>query len=187
MKCYLYSLVAAVIAIGLPARGPALAPGGADGGGIVELGNLKSQVPADWIEVPPDNPRWYKQFRLEPINDDTEPARLSIAFAGKEKAANAAEYVKTRLGQLFPPSGKTTRDEAEVRKLTVQGAAVTYVDAQGDYKGVPGNDATPRENFRLLGAYFPTLKGAYLVCLFGPADTVGANRHDFEEWIKAFK
>ncbi len=73
------------------------------------------------------------------------------------------------------------------RKLDVNGFAVTYVDVRGDYKGVPGDLTTPRENYRLLGVYFPTEEGPYLIRLFGPADTVEFYRIGFDHWIKAFK
>jgi hypothetical protein len=76
---------------------------------------------------------------------------------------------------------------AKVRKLKVRGAAVTYLDVRGDYKGIPGDPATPRENYRLLGVYFATPQGPYLIRLFGPADTVEFYRKGFEDWVKEFK
>ena len=64
---------------------------------------------------------------------------------------------------------------------------MTYVDIHGDYKGIPGDNTTPLPNFALLGIYFDTSKGAYLIRLFGPADTVAFYRQGFEDWLKAFK
>ena len=78
-------------------------------------------------------------------------------------------------------------DVAKVRKLTVHGTALTYLDVRGDYRGIPGNPATPRGNFRLLGVYFSAPQGPYLIRLFGSADTVEFYREEFEEWVKAFK
>ena len=188
MKSYLYGLLlVAWSAISLALPGPGLWARGPDRDGVVELGSLKSRVPADWMEVPPDNPRYYKQYRLEPINDDKYAARVTVYFLGKGKGDTAAEYVKAWKGMFLPPEGKTMREAAKVRKLTVRDATVTYLDVRGDYKGIPGDDATPRENFRLLGVYFDTPKGPYLIRLFGPADTVGFYRHEFEDWVKAFK
>jgi hypothetical protein len=187
MKGYLYwLLLGAWSVIGFLAGEPALWARGPHGG-IVELGSLKSRVPAYWVEVSPDSARWQKQYRLEPVNDDKEPARLTVSSLGKGKGPNAVEYVMARLEMWFPPAGKTMRQAAKVRELSVRGASVTYLDVRGDYKGIPGNDTTPRQNYRLLGVYFDTPKGAYLVCLFGPADTLGFYRHEFEDFVKAFK
>jgi hypothetical protein len=90
---------------------------------------------------------------------------------------------------LLPPAGKTKtmREAAKVRRLSVQGAAVMYLDARGDYKGIPGDPATPRQNFLLLGVHFEMPNGTYLICLFGTADTVEFYRPKFEDWVKAFK
>jgi hypothetical protein len=69
----------------------------------------------------------------------------------------------------------------------LKGALATYLDIHGDYKGIPGNTASRRENFRLLGVYLHTPHGAYRIIMFGPADTVQHHRLQFDGWIKAFK
>ena len=76
---------------------------------------------------------------------------------------------------------------SRVRGLTVSGAAVTYLDVRGDYKGILGGNSTPREAWRLLGVYFDTPKGPYIIRLLGPADTVEFYRKGFEDWVRAFK
>ena len=156
-------------------------------GNVLELGGLKSQVPADWVEEKPDDAKSLKQYRLEPIDDDKEDARVTVDVLGKGKGDTALEYVKRWKAMFLPPEGRTMDQAAKVRKCIVQGAAVTYLDVRGDYKGIPGQDTTPRENFRLLGVYFHTPKGAYVIRLFGPADTVSFYRKEFEGWVKAFK
>ena len=79
------------------------------------------------------------------------------------------------------------REAAKVRELTVNGSSATYLDARGDYKGIPGDVATPRQNYRLLGVYLETPKGAYVIRLFGPDQAVRVYRQEFENWVKAFK
>jgi hypothetical protein len=165
-----------------------LKPGfGVRQGEVVELGKLKSRVPIDWAKEKPDEPSGYKLYRLEPVADDKEDARLTIDFRGKGSGDGAEKQVERWKAMFLPPEGKRLDDAAKVRGLEVRGAAVTYLDVRGDYKGSPSNPATPRQNFRLLGVYFATPQGAYLIRALGPADTVEFYRKGFEDWVKAFK
>jgi hypothetical protein len=72
------------------------APGGAGRTGeVIDLGGLKSRVPADWLlQEKPDGPQCYKQFRLEPVDDDKNHARITVCSAGKGKGESAADHVK---------------------------------------------------------------------------------------------
>jgi hypothetical protein len=167
-----------------------LGAGGAsdtNGGSFVGIGALKSRVPADWVEEQPDHARWYKQYRLEPVNDDKTTARLTIGFLSNGKHSSATNWVKRWKGMFLPPERRTMQEAAKVRRLTVNGVDVTYLDVRGDYKGVPGDNTTPQQNFRLLGAYFDTPQGPYQIRLLGPADTVEFYRKGFEDWLTAFK
>jgi hypothetical protein len=174
-------------AISLALQGPDLWAGEPKAGGLVELGSLKSRVPADWVEVKSDDAQVHKQYRLEPVNDDEYHARVTVGLRAKGKRASAVQYVKHWQGMFLPPEGKTMQEAAKIKRLTVKGAAVTYLDVHGDYKGTPGDNTTPRQNFRLLGVYFDTPQGPYEIHLLGPADTVEFYRKGFEDWVKAFK
>jgi hypothetical protein len=188
MKNYLYWLpLLTSSAISLALQGPGLWARLPNTDGVVELGGLKSRVPADWVEEEPDEAHSYKQYRLEPVDDDKDYAQLTVRFLGKGRRGSAAGYVKHWKGMFYPPEGKTMHEAARVRQLTVNGAAATYLDVRGDYKGIRGDDTTARQDFRLLGVYLDTPKGPYVIRLFGPADTVGFYRKQFEDWVKAFK
>jgi hypothetical protein len=156
-------------------------------GEVVELGKLKSRVPADWARERPDDPSSYRQYRLEAVGGDKDDARLTIDFLGKGSSDSAEKQVQRWKALFLPPQGKKLDAVAKVRKLNVRGAAVTYLDVRGDYKGIPGNPDTPRQNYRLLGVYFATPQGPYVIRLFGPAETVEYYRQEFEDWVKAFK
>ena len=180
-------LFPASMAFSLGLLGPGLWARAQDRGEVVELGKLKSRVPADWAAVKPDDRSGYKQYRLGPVGDDIDHASLTMDFVGKGRGDNAAEQIERWNAMFLPPAGKKLDDVARVRKLQVGGAAVTYLDIHGDYKGLPGNPATPRQNYRLLGVYFATPQGPCLIRLFGPADTVEFYRKGFEDWVEAFK
>ena len=152
---------------------------------IVEVGGLKSPVPADWAEVPPDDPQCYKQYRLEPIQDDTGYAQVVICPV--DKKATAQDLVKRWKGMFLPPQGETMDQAAKVGRLAINGGQAPYVEIRGDYKGVPGDPASRRENYRLLAVYLNTPKGPYFIRMRGPANTVKFYRPAFEEWVKGFK
>jgi hypothetical protein len=154
--------------------------------GVVTLGDLKSRVPADWVEEVPYGPNIYRQYRLDPIDQDKEYTRVSVYSLGTEKAT-AADHVKRWEGSFLPPEGRSMNEAVKLRKLTANGTTVTWLDIRGDYKGIPGDRASPRGNFRMVAVYFDTPRGAYAITLFGPADTVGFYRKGFEDWVKAFK
>jgi hypothetical protein len=168
-------------------HGSALTPIVATNDNIVQLGGLKSRPPADWVQQPSDDPTWRRQYRLEPVADDKDNADVTIFALGQSKAATAEDYVKRWKEKFLPPIGQTVDEAASLRRFTVGGAPVTLLDIHGDYKGIPGNPDTPRANFRLLGVYFDTPRSAFVIQLFGPADTVAYYRGGFVDWVKAFK
>jgi hypothetical protein len=88
---------------------------------------------------------------------------------------------------FLAPEGMTIEQAAHVRRLNVNGAAGTLFDIRGDYKGVPGDDTTPRQNYRLLAVYLSSPKGAYTIRLLGPNRTVEFYQNGFMNWVKAFK
>jgi hypothetical protein len=146
-------------------------------------GQLKSRVPADWVEIEPDDAQSYKQYRLAPLGDGVDYSQVTVQFL--RNGETAAEYVRRWQGMFLPPEGKTMQDAAKVRQL--DGVKATYLDVGGDYKGIPGAAATPRQNYRLLGVYLDTPKGPYVIRLFGPDQAVRVYRQGFENWVKAFK
>jgi hypothetical protein len=188
MNKYLYSLPLVVWgAINLAPQGSVLWARDRNGGDVVELGGLKSRAPADWVEERPDNAHGYKQYRLQAVRDDTENVRLTIQSPERGTRDSAEKEVQRWKEMFLPPQGKKMDTVAKVRELKVQGAALIYLDVQGDYKGTPGDRTTQRQNYRLLGVYFVTPQGTHLIRLFGPADTVEFYRQGFEDWLKAFK
>jgi hypothetical protein len=183
----LYRVFAAAMGLGLGMFAHGLWVRAQGQGEVVKLGTLKSSVPTDWTEEKPDDPSCYKRYRLEAVGDDKENASLTIHSPAKEERTSAARQVEHWKALFLPPEGKKLDDVAKVRESKVSGAAVTYLDVRGDYKGIPGDPLTPRGNYRLLAVYFPTSAGPYLIRLLGPADTVEFYRKGFEDWVKAFK
>jgi hypothetical protein len=55
-----------------------------------------------------------------------------------------------------------------------------------DYRGIPGDAASPRGNFELPGVYFDTREGRNVIIVLGPAETVEHYRDTFESWVTGF-
>jgi hypothetical protein len=161
------------------------APGGRDR--MVEIDGLRSVPPADWIEERPERAGVLKRYRIEPLDDDKDPTRITIAQYPKGMRLSAAEQVERWKAQFVPPERKQLKDVSKVQQWTVTGHSVTYLDVRGDYREVPNDPASIRQNYRLLAAYFETPRGPYLIQLVGPAHTVEAYRKGFEDWLKAFR
>jgi len=185
MKSYLYgSMLVAWSSLGFAFQQPGAAP---KMDGVADLGGLRSQTPADWREEQPDDPRYYKQYRLEPVDDDKSPGQVTVSFVSQENNRSAKVLVRRWQEMFLPPEGQTIQEASKLRKLTVNGAAASYLDIRGDLKGIPGDDATPRQDYRLLGAYLNTPKGPYVIRVLGPNRTVEYYRNEFESWVKGFK
>src|SRR5262249_39507906 len=123
---------------------------------MVELDGLKSMPPAEWVEERPDRAGVLKSYRLEPIGDDKDPARVTIATYPRGTRPTAAEQVKRWQAQFLPPERKQMKDVATVKELKVAGRDVTYLDVRGDYREVANDPASIRPGYRLLGVYFDT-------------------------------
>src|SRR5947209_5055330 len=111
------SLFPASLAIGLGLLGLGIRVSAQERGEAVELGKLKSRVPADWAKEKPYEPSCYRQYRLEPVGDDKLPTRLTIDPLEKGNAVNAAKQVERWKATFFPPEGKKLDDVAKVREL----------------------------------------------------------------------
>ena len=105
-------LFPASMAICLGLLGPGFWVRAQERGEVVELGQLKSRVPADWAQERPDEPSGYKQYRLEPIGDDKENARLTIDFLGKGSGDSAEKQVERWKAMFLPAEGKKRDDVA---------------------------------------------------------------------------
>jgi hypothetical protein len=188
MKSYFCgSILVAFSSLGFAFQQPGQAPARPKMDAVADLGGLKSQAPADWKEEQPDDPRYYKQYRLEPIDDDKDPGQVTIAFVNQQNDRAAKILVRRWQEMFLPPEGQTIQQASKLRKLSVHGAEATYLDIRGDLKGIPGDDATPRQDYRLLGVYLNTPKGPCLIRVLGPNRTVEYYRNEFESWVKGFK
>src|SRR5262245_18548625 len=96
-------LIPAAIAVWLGLLGPGSWVRAQERGAVVQLGKLKSRVPADWAEEKPYEPSSYKEYRLELIGTDKYDARLTIDFLGKGRGDGAEKQVERWKAMFLPP------------------------------------------------------------------------------------
>src|SRR5262249_9186327 len=103
-------------------------------GVVVQLDNLKSTAPADWKEERPSNQMRLNQFRLPKVEGDKHDAELVIFFFGTGSGGSAQQNIDRWKSAFLPPEGKKIDDVANVTKMKVGNADVTYLDVRGTYK-----------------------------------------------------
>jgi hypothetical protein len=163
------------------------------GGENVELGNLKSKVPAGWNLQKPSNKLRLYQISVPKVEGDKDNAELVVFFFGEGGGGGPEDNIKRWKTQFIPPEGKTIDEVSKVEKYKVGKAAdVVCLDISGTYKfKFPPNDPRAKEerkeNYRRFNVIFDTDKGQYFVTLTGPAKTMQKNKEVFDGWIKAFK
>jgi hypothetical protein len=158
----------------------------------VTIGDLKSRVPADWVEEKPSSRFRVKQFRLQPVKDDKDNAEVVIFYFGEGGGGTVQDNIKRWKAMIIPPEGKKIDDVAKVEKKKINNLSATYFDANGTYLFKdrpfdPNAEVSRRPNYRMIKVIFETKKGPYYLSLIGPADTVAHYKKGFDQWVEGFK
>jgi hypothetical protein len=155
--------------------------------GDVELGGMKSKVPAGWKEEPTTSEMRLAQFKLPKADGDDEDAQVIIFTFPAGSSGSADANMKRQLAKF---AGKP---EVKESKLSVGTVEAPYQDITGTYLQKkrpfdPADKGTEKANFRQI--YVVALvpgKGDYYPTLVGPAKTVEKHKKEFEEFLKNFK
>ncbi len=161
-----------------PAAGPKTVPvTAADGKLILE-------VPATWTQKEPASTMLEFEYVAPPAEGDEAPGRLTLMMAGGSVQANLdrwkAQFRVPPEPAKAPRLGTLQADGQTVHWLDIQG---TYLDRRG-----PFGPATPREDYRMLGAIVE-LKGGGLFFLkfYGPQKTLEAHASAFRAMLESAK
>ena len=116
-------------------------------------------------------------------NADALTARVTVMGAGGDVEANIARWK----GQ-FQESGRQFTE----KELVVDKQKVHLVDISGTFLDRPAGPmmrgpATPRENYRVLGAIMSTPHGRYYVKMYGPRATVKHNEKAFHALVESLR
>jgi hypothetical protein len=147
-----------------------------------EVGGLKFSRPSDWAWVP--------------VQSSMRKAQLTVPGLGAAKSAEITFF-------HFGPSGggdlesniqrwfrqfQSAPGAEKVESKTLGGRKTTLVTTEGTFSsGMPGQPATPMENYALVGAIVEDPAGNVFVKMTGPRETVQAAKPKFIEFLEGAK
>ena len=163
----------------VPAAGAALAQAAQ----FSALGYV-APVPKQWQAQPPASNFRLAQYRVPGAAGDAE----SVVFHfGKGQGGTVAANIQRWTSQFASADGSKVEPKTQV--LTVNGLPATLIELNGTYaRGVgtgPQGDARPNQT--LLVAVIEAPEGNVTFQLYGPRETVAANRKPFEAMVRAFR
>jgi hypothetical protein len=169
-----------------------LAPAQDRTGPEVELGSLKSKVPAAWKQEEPSSNMRLTQFRLPHADGDAVDAEVVVFYFGQGGAGGVQANIDRQLAKFAAQPGKPVRDAAKMGEFKVGNETATVVDITGTYKykARPFDPAAKEElrpDHRLVYVILPTDKGPYYIQMVGPVRTVEKHKAGFDDWVKNFK
>jgi hypothetical protein len=155
--------------------------------GDVELGGMKSKVPAGWKEEPTTSEMRLAQFKLPKADGDDEDAQVIIFTFPAGSSGSAEANMKRQLAKF------TGKPEVKEGKLPVGTVDAPFQDVTGTYLQKkrpfdPSDKGVEKEKYRQI--YVVALvpgKGDYYPTLVGPAKTVEKYKKEFEEFLHNFK
>lgn len=158
----------------------------------VELGGLKSKVPASWKQEEPSSNMRLTQFRLMHAPGDGADAEVIVFYFGPGGAGDNQANINRQFTKFVAQPGKSVKDSAKMTEFKVGDKMATAVDITGTYKFkaapfAPNAKQELRPDYRLVYVILPTAKGPYYVQMAGPARTVAKYKEGFDEWVKNFK
>jgi hypothetical protein len=150
-------------------------------------GELRLKAPDGWTSERPSSSMRVAQYQLPAAEGDAEAASLVVYYFGAGQGGSTSANIDRWIGQMQPPGGGSSKDNAKTETTTVNGLGVTLLDVSGTYTGgdMGGGSGASKPNFRMRAAVIDTPKGAYFVKLVGPAKTVDRWDQSFREFINS--
>jgi hypothetical protein len=145
--------------------------------------------PAAWSTRPASSSMRVAEFVIPRAPGDAEDGELVLYYFGAG-AGTIDANIDRWIGQIQQPDGSPTKEKARRSTRTVNGLAVTLVDAAGTYVAEVRPGATERFNkpgFRLRAAVVETPRGPYYVKMTGPAATIGAADAAFAAFVDSLR
>jgi hypothetical protein len=160
-------------------------------GNTVTIGPISFEIAEGWKSAPPSSSMRAAQFVVPPAEGQLEPAELAI-FQGISGSQD--QNIQRWVNQFQIPEGQNLEDVMTIEKRQVGDFNIQTLDIQGAYSGASmggpmmGGGAAPvQENMRLLAAAIEGPGGPWHFKLVGPAETVAAQKDEFEALLASLK
>jgi hypothetical protein len=142
--------------------------------------------PPGWGKLPPSSPMRKATYKVPAAPKDAEEGEVAVFYFRGEGGATEAN-IQRWINQFSDAKPADTKRS----QRTVNGMNQTIVEVEGTYSGgMPGmqpGSATPKPQFRLIGAVVETPAGPYFFKLTGPKKTVEAARGAFFTMLDSVK
>jgi hypothetical protein len=151
------------------------------------VAGLKWTTPSGW-KSEGARPMRAATYVIRPANGDAAGTECAIYYFGPGQGGSVEANLQRWKGQMSGADGKPAN--AKIAKQTIHDLPVTTIDTSGDYAGMGGPLAGSKsvaKNYRLLGAIIEGPEGNVFIKLTGPAATVAANQHQFEQLLNSFE
>ncbi|MCB1184925.1 hypothetical protein KDM41_15975 [bacterium] len=167
----------------------------ADGGaatspaGGTTVAGITFNPPAGWQNLGADGMR-QAQFRLAPVEGDTEAAEVNVFYFGAASGGGVEANLARWIGQMQLPNGGDPAAAASRSTFTADGMPGHVVSLDGTYmsgsmRPMGGGEKTPKEGFRLVGVVLEGPQGSVFFKLTGPAATAGAMEGELMTMVQA--
>ncbi len=147
-----------------------------------EVGGLKFKRPTDWAWVPLQSSMRKAQLTVPGLGA-AKSAEITFFHFGPSGGGDLESNIQRWIRQFQSAPGAE-----KVESKTLGGRKTTLVTTEGTFSaGMPGQSATPMENYALLGAIVEDPAGNVFVKMTGPRETVQAAKPKFLEFLEAAK
>lgn len=145
---------------------------------------LKYTAPAVWQREPVKSQMRVDQYRLPRAEGDREDGELAVT-------TNIGGGIEANIGrwrsQFSTAEGQPIPDSAfKSETIDADGLKIVFVDITGRFNAgatMPGGDATPKDNYRMLAAIVETPNGPWFFKALGPNATMVKHRDEFVEFL----
>jgi hypothetical protein len=148
---------------------------------------LRWTAPAGWKAEGP-RPMRAATYSIPLVSGDQGIAECVVNFFGAGQGGGVDANVERWKGQVLGADGKPAA--AKVEKRTINGIAVTRVDATGTYTGMGGpmmGGSKPAPGYRLIGAIAEGPGGNVFFKVTGPAKTIAAQEKQVEQLLSSLQ
>jgi hypothetical protein len=147
-----------------------------------EVGGLKFKRPTEWAWVPLQGSMRKAQLAVPGLGA-AKGAEITFFHFGPAGGGDIDSNIQRWIRQFQSAPGVE-----KVESKTLGGRKTTLVTTEGTFSaGMPGQPATPLENYALLGAIVEDPAGNVFVKMTGPRETVQAAKPKFLEFLEAAK
>lgn len=148
----------------------------------VQVLDMTSRVPADWVLSIPDSDMRLTQFEIPADTAGGDDAEFVVFYFGPDQAGSVEANVARWVSQFSTPDGGPVEPRIEPLETPLP---ATLVELQGNYaRGIGmGPVGDPLPDRMLLAAVVETPAGTLYPQLHGPTALVAAQRAAFIDFI----